>query len=53
MFAAVATITFVTRNLAVSVYIHTVKKIIISHIKYNWFFKYFNNNFYIYECVWG
>ena len=34
MFAAVAVISFVMKNLAVSVYIHTVKKSIISYIKY-------------------
>ena len=38
MFAAVAAITFVVINLAVSVYIHTVKKSISCHIKYNWIF---------------
>ena len=39
MFTAVAAITFVMINLAVSVLIHTVKKIIICHIKYNLIFK--------------
>ena len=38
MFVAIAVITFVMINLAVSVYIHIVKESISCHIKYNWIF---------------